>query len=120
MRKNNILKLFYGLVVVGFYSCTHSPDLTNVRTVTFNNEVLPIFQTNCAYCHNATKQPGGYDLSNYTSIMKGIKAGKANSSNIYNVITSTISTMPPSPHKALNQDQRSLIYVWIEQGAKNN
>ena len=118
---NKKIKIVCGLAVISLFSCTHKTDLTNVRTVSFNAEVLPIFQTNCGMCHgNAGRGDGGKNYMSYEGIMKDVTAGNANKSNIYSVITSTISRMPPTSHNALNQDQRSLIYVWIEQGANNN
>jgi uncharacterized membrane protein len=122
MHKFKRLIISGGLAVFCFSSCTHKSDLTNVRTVSFKSDVLPVFQTNCAMCHGNSSGGDGGD-KNYTSydgVMKDITAGNANKSKIYSVITSTISRMPPTSHNALNQDQRSLIYVWIEQGAQNN
>ena len=116
MNRFKKLKVFCGVAVLGLSSCTHKSDLTNLRVVSFNKEVLPIFQTSCGQCH-ASK---GKNFTTYDGIMKDVKAGNANQSNIYTTITSSISRMPPTSHDALNQDQRSLIYVWIQQGAKNN
>ena len=118
LRKN--LKIISGIALLSLFSCTHKTDLTNVRTVSFKSEVLPIFQTNCAMCHGKDKQEAELDVTTYNGIMKGVTSGIANKSDIYNAITSAIAIMPPAPHEVLNQDQRSLVYVWIEQGAKNN
>ena len=121
MYIHKIYKVVFGLVLLSFFSCIHNPDLTNVRNVSFKTEVLPVFQTNCAMCHgNSGKSDGDKNYTTYDGIMKDITAGNANKSSIYSAITSSISRMPPSSHNALNQDQRSLIYVWIEQGAQNN
>jgi len=120
MLRFNRLKILSGIAILSLGSCTHKTDLTNVRSVSFKTEVLPIFQTNCSECHAGSDHGGGKNFTNYEGIMKDITAGNANKSKIYSVITSSISRMPPSSHNALNQDQRSLIYVWIEQGALNN
>jgi len=121
MHKFKRLIFIGGLAVFSFSSCTHKSDLTNVRTVSFKSDVLPVFETNCKMCHgNTGRSDGDKNYTSYDGIMKDIKAGNANKSKIYSVITSTISRMPPTSHNALNQDQRSLIYVWIEQGAQNN
>jgi len=122
MKKTVFFNTIYGIGMLSLISCTHNPDLTKVRTVSFNTEVLPIFQTNCATsgCHDNSTKESGYELNNYGNIMTGISAGNANKSKLYKEISSPLITMPPSSRNPLNQDQRSLIYVWIEQGAKNN
>ena len=96
-----------------------------MRTVCFETEVLPIFQSNCAMpgCHDNSKD-GGEDgddinLTNYAGIVKEVKPGDPKDSKIYEAITSKWEEiMPPPPNNPLTEEQRSLIYVWILQGAK--
>lgn len=101
------------------YSCEYQPDLSKYPEICFQNQVLPIFQSNCAlsHCHNSSGERG--NLTSYSDIMAyGINAGDAKGSKIYKAITSTwINPMPPS--KPLSEDQRTLIRLWIDQGARN-
>jgi len=120
MQKIRRYITIFVLALIGLFSCTHNSDITNVRTVSFNSEVLPVFQTNCSECHGGGKSEAGLNLTNYNGIMQGITPGNAYKSELYQSITATLGIMPPGKHDALNQDQRSLIFVWINQGAKNN
>lgn len=94
-------------------------------TIYFQQQVLPIFVSNCAMsgCHDNASHEEGMVLTSYSGIMSGgIRAGNPGSSKLYKVITTSNSgdRMPPPPRNPLSQDQISLIYKWISQGAKNN
>ncbi|MEY4928153.1 MAG: hypothetical protein RI894_2591, partial [Bacteroidota bacterium] len=59
------------------------------KTVCFDSEVLPIFQSNCTQsaCHNATDKKAGYSLTNYAGITKkGVIAGDYAKSKMYQVL----------------------------------
>lgn len=120
-----------GLVLLATASCRHDttqvPD-TNVPcepgVVYFKNEILPIFQGNCAYagCHGQGSAKDFVKLDDYASIIRsGIKPGKPDGSKIYEAIieTNPDDVMPPPPAK-LTAAQIDLIRRWIEQGALNN
>lgn len=98
-------------------------NTSNSATICFETQVLPFFQTNCAFsgCHNSQSKQDGYDLSNYASIVaKGIVKGNAASSKIYKLITETgKDRMPPAPYPAIAKDKRDMIAKWINEGAEN-
>ncbi len=103
--------------------CTHEPeDISSLREVCFDSEILPIFQTNCAIsgCHNSSSSEEDYVLDSYGAIVsKGIVPGNAGESELYKVLfASGEDQMPPSGY--IPESQRTLIRVWIEQGAKNS
>jgi hypothetical protein len=50
--------------------------------------------------------------------MRGIKAGDPNDSEIYKAITKTSGEDKMPPDQPLSADNRTLIRLWIEQGAK--
>jgi hypothetical protein len=79
---------------------------------------LPIFQNSCAVsgCHNGRGGESGYVFTDYASIMNAITPGNAAKSKAYQAITSTFQLMPPK--NALPIGKRTLIRLWIEQGAK--
>jgi hypothetical protein len=118
-----IILLFIPLLIIVITiinSCKHDAEgIDELRTVCFEAEVLPIFQTNCAMsgCHDASSAAEGLDLSNYEGIMQGIQAGNPDKSSIYESITSKYEGLMP-PDKPLSIEQRSLIRVWILQGAE--
>ena len=109
------------LLILGNYSCTHDPiGIEDFDTVCFSRDVLPIFQNSCALsrCHDGNNE--GFNATTYESIKKAVVPGNANKSRVYSAITSIyINRMPPSPHNPLSKDQRTIIALWINQGANN-
>lgn len=107
-----------------FISCKHEPsppiiDESKIPSgICFQDEILPMIQSNCAKsdCHVAGEEEP--DLSNYTSIMKSVKAGDPQNSRLYKYAIG--SEMPPSPNTPLNLQQVTLLYGWIKQGALDN
>ena len=87
----------------------------------FQEDVLPIFVSNCTMsgCHNSKDKRGGYDLSNYEGIMKGIKAKHPLSSEIYNTIKGKNPSMPAKPYSKLSSSDVNMIKLWINMGARN-
>ena len=53
--------------------------------ICFESEILPIFLSNCAKsgCHDAASHEEGYVFDSYNGIMKGIKPGDPNDSEIF-------------------------------------
>lgn len=85
------------------------------RTVSFNDDIKPIVNSNCAFtgCHNGDL---GGDL-NWTVLQ--------NFQNHATEVKRRITLPPSDPEKMprigkLNYEQISLITCWIEQGALNN
>jgi hypothetical protein len=123
MKSVRVYLFFAGVFLVTIISwitsCSHVADIANLPEVCFTGEVLPIFQNNCAKsgCHDG----GGEShmaLNSYTSIMRHIKPGDPNGSEVYSVIISKwdFDRMPPGG--ALSKADRTKIRVWIEQGAQ--
>jgi uncharacterized membrane protein len=108
------------LGVVLLYSCTNEPQgLESLDPVCFDSQILPLIQSSCATsgCHNASSQEEGFNFTTYDGIMKAVKAGKPKQSELYQVLTSSYGTMMP-PSQPLSEENRNLIKIWIEQGAK--
>lgn len=109
------------LFSMSFNSCKHDElDISKYPDVCFENDVKPIFVSNCALsgCHSASGGEAGLVLDNYNGIMQGISPGSPLKSEIYSVITNEWINMMP-PDNPLTQSQRTLIRLWIEQGALN-
>ena len=108
-----------GAIMMLATSCKHDGIPANqLEPVNFTEQVLPIFQNSCATsgCHDVNTGESGYVFSDYASIMRGITAGNASKSEAYQAITSTFELMPPN--NALTTNERILIRIWIDQGAK--
>lgn len=96
----------------------------NPDTVYFASQFFPLIQSSCAMsgCHNAITRADGVVLTDYTNIMKVVKAGDPVNSNLYKSLIKTNSSdrMPRAPVPAFSTAQIALVYKWIQQGAKNN
>lgn len=141
--KKYILPALILLVTFAFIeSCKHEPDddiipvvtdptvvttadTCSLDTVYFVNDILPIIQSNCAQsgCHDAASRQDGVLLTDYDNIVNTgkIKKGKAEDSDLYEVLVETDpdKVMPPPP-ASLTPEQKNAIKIWINQGAKNN
>ncbi len=99
-------------------SCQHEGQPADqMEQICFTEQVLPIFQNSCGTsgCHDS-KGKAGHVFTDYASIMKAIIPENADKSTAYQAITSTFQLMPPD--NPLPLDKRTLIRLWIEQGAK--
>ncbi len=126
MNKRLILTFIVSLVAT--LSCRHEiptlPDTPVGPTgICFENDILPIFQSYCAKsgCHDAATASDGYALDSYANIVsKGLRAGDAQDSEIYEVlIENGDDRMPQQPNDPLSTAQINLIAQWINEGAKN-
>lgn len=103
-------------------SCKHpTENLADVAPICFQSQVLPIFQSNCGMkgCHDGAKHEG-FSCADYNSVMASITPYDLKNSKAYDAIISTwFNEMPPKSHSPLTLEQRTVIAVWIQQGAKN-
>ncbi|MDP3644643.1 MAG: c-type cytochrome domain-containing protein [Bacteroidota bacterium] len=100
-------------------SCQHNGiPADQMEPICFTEQVLPIFQNSCGTsgCHDAKTAESGYVFTDYARIMKAITPGNASKSKAYKAMISTFVVMPPN--NPLPQDKRTLVRLWIEQGAK--
>jgi hypothetical protein len=113
------LALLIILTIVSWVtSCTHIANIANIPEICFTGEVLPIFINNCAIsgCHNGGGRESRTALNNYSDIIKGIVPGNPNSSSLYQAIIAKWGNRMP-PGQPLSEENRTIIRVWIEQGA---
>lgn len=98
-----------------------SPD-----SVYFQEQILPLFQSNCASpgCHDPITAEEGFVFNSYEGIMASgeISPGDLDDGDIFEVITEDDpdKIMPPPSETPLSAEQISLISDWILQGAQNN
>jgi hypothetical protein len=115
------------LLISLLYSCTSKNDLSTVREVTYSGDISGILSAKCGSegCHGGKRGEGS--LIGYSNAISygEIKPGDARGSKLYKVITGRgfdgiSNKMPPSGSTQVSDIEMTLIYVWIEQGAKNN
>jgi hypothetical protein len=100
-------------------SCRHDALLpSNIPEICFEKEVLPIFQNNCsmAGCHDGQGESGSA-YNNYMDISHGVIAGNPNGSRLYDAIIRKSGEGKMPPDKPLSLENRTIIRLWIEQGA---
>ena len=146
-----ILFLAMGMIMIYSLSCRHEPDVIlnggttpvdpppdttltedpcDSNIVYFENQILPILNSNCATsgCHDAITAEENVILSSYANIFASIKLDTTfpytNPSPANNKLYESLIQggeegmpygLPPLP-----QYQIDLIYKWLQQGAQNN
>jgi hypothetical protein len=128
MKENILLILsasIFSLALSAFMvsSCTHDSDLiADLDSVCYETQILPIMQTSCALsgCHTGGGGEAGFDATDYNELMGYITPGDARKSVLYKVLTKLYGEKMMPPDRELPEEQRSLIMVWIEQGAKKS
>ncbi|MFM7080299.1 MAG: c-type cytochrome [Bacteroidota bacterium] len=107
------------IIFSAFGGCTREPELESYPEVSFANEVRPIIAANCtqAGCHGPEGRQ--FPLTNHEEIAGAVTPYNARKSDLYKSITGRAERLMP-PSGPLSDDQIRTIFVWIEQGAKNN
>jgi hypothetical protein len=100
-------------------SCTHDAKISDLPEICFEGDVLPIFLNSCAIsgCHNGQGE-SDLILNNYAGIRHGVVPGSLNSSSIYKAITTTMGENKMPPDQPVSLENRTIIALWIQQGAK--
>ena len=125
-----LLVIFSSIVIIllvsQLQSCKHVPaNIDNLPIVCFDTQIQTIYSASCAMpgCHSGSSGEGkeGFNPSNYNSIMKSVKPGDPWGSKAYTIVSSpnNPNMMPPKGHTPLSKEQRTVIEVWILQGAKD-
>jgi hypothetical protein len=111
--------IFFFTISSWISSCTHNADIGDLPEVCFERDVLPIFLNSCAKpgCHDGSGE-SDLRLTSYVPISHAVEPGKPYSSRIYNTIIATGGETKMPPDKPLSLDSRTMIRLWIEQGAR--
>ncbi|TAL81791.1 MAG: hypothetical protein EPN88_00280 [Bacteroidetes bacterium] len=114
----SLLLLSILTTVLWISSCTHNAKIADIPEVCFQRDVLPIFINNCAMtgCHDGGGE-SGMALNNYIDISNSVVPGNPNSSQLYQTIIDVWGANRMPPNQPLSLENRTLIRLWIEQGA---
>jgi hypothetical protein len=84
--------------------------------VSFEDEILPIFSSNCTSCHSGSLNPDLRPAYAYNSLVNGgyLNLSVPASSTLY----SKLNTSPHNTHVTVEEKEN--ILTWISQGALNN
>src|SRR5437660_9333467 len=90
--------------------------------ITYQDNVLPLIENNCAKCHNPDKKKGDLDLTSYNAALKGggsgqvVIAGNVDSSKLFKAITHAEDpTMPPNKPR-IPDKEIEVFKKWIAGG----
>ncbi len=104
-------------------SCKHDIDLSTAPTISFKDDIQAIISGNCAMngCHGDDSQ-SEFSLTSYSKVMSegDIKAGNAKASKFYEVLLINFGEEKMPPNGPLTDVQIKKVFLWIEQGAKDN
>lgn len=92
------------------------PKIDDTIPVSFQNEIAPIFSSNCISCHSGALNPDLRPANAYDALTNGgyINVANPESSKIY-------SHLLTSPHNTRCSDlEKQKILAWIKQGALND
>jgi hypothetical protein len=117
-RKSKILYLSLISVSLFLFSCEKvGIEPEKVGTVSFTNDIIPIFSNKCISCHNGGLNPDLRADTAYYSLKTG---------NYYNLATPAdskiVTQLKSISHgdRGTSQFEQNEILQWIVQGAKRN
>ncbi|MEO8300339.1 MAG: c-type cytochrome domain-containing protein [Rhizomicrobium sp.] len=91
--------------------------------------VAPLFETRCAACHGEKREKSDLRLDSFAAVLRGgkhgavVSPGDAKNSELFVRISLPASddrAMPPSGKTPLTEDEKTVIRLWIAQGASGS
>lgn len=110
-----LLMLSLGSVLFLGNSCKHTGIPASEMAPVLFSQVKPIFQNYCGTCHNGNGRDSRLNLNDSIGILNSVVPFNASKSKAYQAMISTFQIMPPNI--ALPTNKRTLIWIWIQQGA---
>lgn len=124
MLKSRIIFLGINLIFLvtsfSLVSCRHEAIIGDkFPEICFEQEVLPIFRNSCSMtgCHDGRGE-NHYVFDNYLDISHAVVAGNPNQSPAYKAIITSFGEGRMPPDNPLSLENRTIIRLWIEQGAR--
>jgi len=116
-------------VVLAFSALTLTLAACGDKTVTYQSDIKPIIDANCASCHvpgGPGYEKSGLRMDTYEGLMKGTKfgavviPGSSVSSTLYRLVAGEADPSIRMPHgkASLPDEQIKKIATWIDQGAQ--
>lgn len=122
MKKLNYLLIV--LIVLTLNSCYYDnlenlkpeTELCHVSDMSFQNDIQPIFNNHCIQCHNGPTPPAGFNLEEYSSVIKVVESGR-----LLGAIKHQESFIPmPFDLPQLDSCNIAKIESWINDSYPNN
>ena len=128
-RKNQLLAILSATLLtpcVSAFAEETPPAEGDVKKITYEDHIKPIFRQHCFSCHNQGEAKGGLALDTTAAVISGgasgeiVYAGDAESSRLWQLVAhEDTPVMPPNQDK-LPQEQIDLIAAWIAGGMLEN
>jgi len=119
--KSKILYLFLSVLILGISSCEYSyiepeiSDLPPIKTVSFANDIQPVFDDKCIGCHfTGGDSP---DLSEGNSYFEIINNGLVDTINPTNSILYNYPDSTAHSGTGYSGSEKELVLNWIKEGA---
>src|SRR5579863_3321898 len=118
LMKSWHLHLYSSLIALTAFQMAAKAD----EKVTYQDNILPLIQANCAKCHNEDKRKADLDLTSYQGVLKGsgsgavVVSGNADASKLWKAVTHAEDpTMPPN-QPPLPAAELEIFKKWIQGG----
>ncbi len=100
----------------------------DLKKLTYDDDVKPIFRRRCFACHNASEMKSGLNLEAYSGVMKGggsgdiVKPGRSSGSTLYLAVAHEGNGIPRMPLGGgkIPDAEIAVIRDWIQLGALEN
>ncbi len=124
--------ILFSSILMALLSCRHDPFIyegqiidenCDPNKVYFENDVLPLFQANCATsgCHDAGTAAEGVILNSFSNIVNTgeVRPGDPSGSEVFEVLNESDPDKVMPPTGKLPPAQIEIIRQWILDGAQN-
>src|SRR5262245_52426861 len=93
---------------------------------TYQENILPLVEANCAKCHNEDKKKADLDLTSYQGVLRGsgsgpvVLSGNVDGSNLWKALTHSEEPYMPPNRPALAEKDLVVFKKWIADGLLEN
>jgi hypothetical protein len=118
---SKIVLLVFSVVVaiVYFVSCEkysyEVKPIVEIENVSYSQDVQPVFNAKCVSCHGGSISPNLSQGNSYKSLAEGDYLTQPVESNkLYKTVADNLHS------SFTNQEEKSILFSWILQGAEDN
>jgi hypothetical protein len=111
------LIIMLGCLLMMLSSCKHDGIPADQFPPVPFSKVLVIYSSYCGKCHNGNGNELRNNFNDYNGIRGSVVPFNSSKSKSYQAMISTFQIMPPIGAGAMPKSDRTLIRLWIDQGA---